>query len=146
MATFASATDFTADSAPDTMLAAVDNAKGAPAVRMDVVRRNLRRLQTREFMSQWNTQKTADAIPIRAHGEHRTCNNQQPTSNIEHRTSNILGSAAGSAALVGALADQPECSARAPNTARGSDCADLLGKMSLVTSIVMARSDFKPAV
>src|SRR5439155_13478247 len=87
MATFASATDFTADSAPDTMLAAVDNAKGAPAVRMDVVRRNLRRLQTREFMSQWNTQKTADAIPIRAHGEHRTCNNQQPTSNIEHRTS-----------------------------------------------------------
>src|SRR5439155_10163435 len=89
MATFASATDFTADSAPDTMLAAVDNAKGAPAVRMDVVRRNLRRLQTREFMSQWNTQKTADAIPIRAHGEHRTCNNQQPTSNIEPRTSNI---------------------------------------------------------
>src|SRR6266568_7636023 len=78
MATFASATDFAVASAPDTMLAAVDNANGAPAVRMDVVRRNLRRLQTREFMSQWNTQKTADAIPIRAHGEHRTCNNERP--------------------------------------------------------------------
>src|SRR6266568_3043787 len=89
MATFASATDFAVASAPDTMLAAVDNAKGAPAVRMDVVRRNLRRLQTREFMSQWNTQKTADAIPIRAHGEHRTCNIEHRTSNIEHRTSNI---------------------------------------------------------
>jgi hypothetical protein len=55
MATFASANDFAPGSAPDTMLAAVDNAKGAPAVRMDVVRRNLRRLQTREFMPQWNT-------------------------------------------------------------------------------------------
>src|SRR6266516_7142777 len=52
MATFASANDFAAGSAPETMLAAVDNANGAPTVRMDVVRRNLRRLQTREFMSQ----------------------------------------------------------------------------------------------
>src|SRR5947209_2092648 len=51
MATLASATDFAAGAAPDTMLAPVDNANGAPTVRMDVVRRNLRRLQTREFMS-----------------------------------------------------------------------------------------------
>src|SRR5438093_12715238 len=71
MATFASANDFAAGSAPDTMLAAVANAKGAPTVRMDVVWRNLRRLQTREFMSQWNTQKTAGAIPIRVHRTER---------------------------------------------------------------------------
>src|SRR5437773_7920222 len=71
MATFASATDFAAGSAPDTILAAFDSANGAPAVRMDVVRRNLRRLQTREFMSQWNTQKTAGAIAIRVHRTER---------------------------------------------------------------------------
>src|SRR5437016_3770065 len=47
MATFASATDFAAGAAPDTMLAPVDNANGAPTVRMDVVRTNLRRLKTR---------------------------------------------------------------------------------------------------
>jgi len=56
MATFASANVFAAGSAPDTMLAAFENANGAPTVRMDVVRRKLRRLQAREFMSQWNTQ------------------------------------------------------------------------------------------
>src|SRR5205809_3438884 len=71
MATFASANDFAAGSAPDTMLAAVENAKGAPTVRMDVVWRNLRRLQTREFMSQWNTRKTVGAIPIRVHRTER---------------------------------------------------------------------------